>query len=280
MEKFNLKVRLTLLLFSSACLGAGITFAQTNTTPGALHSSQRIIVIAHRGEHLHHPENTLPAYQAAIDAGADYIEVDVRTTSDGKMVLMHDSTVNRTTNGTGSVASMTSKQVLSLDAGAKFSSEFLGTKIPTFDQALGLAYGKIGIYVDTKDADPHALVDAIKRHNMQEHVVIYGSTFFLMKVHRISPALKVMPEAVNVIICSLEVKILHPKVLAFGSYDFTNQVIDCAKKANAQIYVDRLGTTDNPDGWQKAIDMGANGIQTNRPAELVEYLRAHNMATH
>jgi glycerophosphoryl diester phosphodiesterase len=62
--------------------------------------------------------------------------------------------------------------------------------------------------------------------------------------------------------------------------NFKDGVIDCAKQANAQIYVDRLGDADNADAWKKAVDLGANGIQTNLPAELAAYLRAHNMATH
>src|ERR1700677_1059601 len=97
-------------------------------------SVDQVAVISHRGEHLHHPENTLPAFQAAIDAGADYFEADIRTTSDGKLVLMHDSSVNRTTNATGKVKDMTFDQIRALDAGAKFSPDFAGTKVPTFDE--------------------------------------------------------------------------------------------------------------------------------------------------
>lgn len=67
---------------------------------------------------------------------------------------------------------------------------------------------------------------------------------------------------------------------AIRASDFKDAVIDWAKQANAQIYVDRLGDADNSETWQKAIDQGANGIQTNLPAELAIYLRAHNMATH
>src|SRR5246500_1006729 len=87
---------------------------------------RRVVAIAHRGEHLHHPENTIPAFEEAIRLGADFIEVDVRTTSDGKLVLSHDATVDRCTNGHGEVAKMTFDEIRALDAGA-------GTKVPTFD---------------------------------------------------------------------------------------------------------------------------------------------------
>ncbi|MBT9330602.1 glycerophosphodiester phosphodiesterase [Paracidobacterium acidisoli] len=270
------KAILTLLIgttFASLC-----GFAQAGPATGS--SPRKIMVIAHRGEHLKHPENTLPAFQAAVDAGADYFELDVRTTSDGKLVLMHDSTVDRTTNGTGAVHDMTFDQIRALDAGSKFSPAFAGTKVPTLDEAFDLAHGKINVYVDTKHADAQQLIDTIERHDMQDHVVIYGNPFFLYDVHKINPALKIMPEAGSPETCKFFVRALQLKVLAFDAGDFKDGAIDCAKQAGAQIFVDRLGDADNPETWQKAIDEGANGIQTNLPAELVTYLRAHNMATH
>ncbi len=133
-----------------------------------------IVAISHRGEHLHHPENTLPAFQAAIDAGADFFELDVQTTADGKLVLSHDASVARRTNGRGDVAKMTFDEVRALDAGIKSGPEFAGTKIPTFDEALDLARGKIGVYVDVKHASAKDLVTHIEDHGMSDHVVIYA----------------------------------------------------------------------------------------------------------
>ena len=269
---------LKLLIASS--LTTTFTFAQSAWTPVSEGASKKIVVISHRGEHLHHPENTMAAFQAAIDAGADYFELDVRTTSDSKFVIMHDSTLDRTTNGSGEVHKHTFDEIRALDAGAKFSPSFAGTKVPTLDEALDLAHGKINVYVDTKYADPQQLIDTIVRHDMQNHVVIYGNPFFLYEVHKIQPTLRVMPETVSPDICKLFVRAMQPQVLAFDASDFKEGVIDCAKQANALIYVDRLGDADNPDAWQKAIDLGASGIQTNLPAELAAFLRMHNMATH
>src|ERR1041385_8757909 len=91
----------------------------------------QVVAIAHRGEHLHHPENTIPAFEEAIRLGADYIEVDVRTTADGKLVLSHDGKVDRRTNGQGEVARMTFDEIRTLDAGVKSGPQFTGTKVPT-----------------------------------------------------------------------------------------------------------------------------------------------------
>lgn len=264
-------------------VGLSVSLTQTvmsqqssaDAPPGTPHA---IMAIAHRGEHLHHPENTIPAFEGAIQVGADYIEADVRTTSDGRLVIMHDSTVNRTTEAQGPVKGMSFAQIASLDAGAKFSAKFKGTEVPTFDQVLKLAHGHINVYVDTKSAAPQALVNAIVRNDMQNHVVIYsGDPSFLYDVHKIRPDLKIMPESRSVDICRMEVRKLHPKVIAFGARDFKPKIIACAKNAGAKVFVDRMGATDNPAGWQQAIDMGADGIQTNKPAELVEYLRAHHL---
>src|SRR5271157_4437161 len=81
--------------------------------------TRHVVAISHRGEHLQRPENTIPAFQEAIRVGADFIEVDVQTTSDGKLVLSHDATVDRCTDGKGRVDSMTFEQIEELDAGVK-----------------------------------------------------------------------------------------------------------------------------------------------------------------
>src|SRR5580658_6084875 len=150
-----------LKLLISSLFASGIAVAQSAPAPQT--ESKKIVVIAHRGEHLHHPENTLPAFQAAIDAGADYFELDVRTTSDARLVLMHDAKVDRTTNGAGAVREMTFDQIRALDAGTKFGAQFAGTKVPSFEEALALAHGKIGVYVDSKDIAPADLVAALTK---------------------------------------------------------------------------------------------------------------------
>jgi glycerophosphoryl diester phosphodiesterase len=246
-------------------------------TPAGAWPDGSIVVIAHRGEHRAHPENTLPAFQAAIDAGADFFELDVRTTSDGQLVLMHDSNVDRTTSGTGAIRSMTIEQVRALDAGAKFAAQFAGIKVPTFEEALTLAHGKIGVYVDCKDIAPSALVAALDRTDMTGSVVIYGGAGFLKKVSALDPTLKVMPEAGSASTLRRLLAELMPRVVAFDAGDFKDDVIAVARGANVEIYVDRLGTADTEAGWQDAIDRGAAGIQTDRPADLVQYLRARKL---
>lgn len=93
---------------------------------------------AHRGAMSTFPENTIPAFMEAVRLGAQMIEFDVQLTKDGVLVLMHDATVDRTTNGKGRIADLTLAEVMKLDAGEKMNKLFQGTRIPTFEEALAV----------------------------------------------------------------------------------------------------------------------------------------------
>ena len=234
-----------------------------------------IVTIAHRGEHLNHPENSLPAIQGAIDAGVDFVELDVRTTSDGHLVLMHDRSVDRMTNGAGRVAQMTLDQIRELDLGVGFP----GLQVPTFDEALELAReGEIGIYVDTKAAEPAKLVAAIDRQRMGEHVLFFADDAsdpsLLPAISRLRPDWKLMPEAFNPAHLRDLLEKLRPRVVAFDDRDFYDGTIAVALDAKVHVFVDRLA--NDPRAWLDAIRRGATGIQTDYPAELVAFLRPRN----
>lgn len=101
-------------------------------------SKENIYVAAHRGDCARFPENTMPAFRAAIEAGVDQVETDVRVTKDGELVLIHDATVDRTTNGTGKVCDYTLAELKALDAGLHKGEEFRGVTIPTLREFLEL----------------------------------------------------------------------------------------------------------------------------------------------
>lgn len=95
-------------------------------------------VCAHRGDVKNAPENTLPAFQSAVKKGVQMIEFDVQMTKDGHLVIMHDSTVNRTTNGQGKVAELTSEEINKLDAGKWFDEKFTGIKVPSLSEVVSI----------------------------------------------------------------------------------------------------------------------------------------------
>jgi len=229
----------------------------------------RVAVIAHRAEHRLHPENSLSGIRAAIDLGADFVELDVRTTLDGRLILMHDATVDRTTNGHGAVADLTFSRIRSLKLGRE--------QVPAFEEALDVAHGKIGVYVDAKSVSPAALVHALETHDMRETSLVYAPPAFLKSVLSLRPEIRVMPEARDVATLRTLLTELHPSVIAFDQRDFLDETIAVAQAAGAEIFLDRLGDQDNAQAWRDAVARGVTGIQTNKPAELVQFLRARNL---
>src|SRR5262249_51516845 len=108
--------------------------------------------IAHRGDSKSHPENTLAAFRAAVEIGVDMCELDVQLTRDGALVVIHDDTVNRTTDGKGAVADLTLDEIRKLDAGARFAGGARGERIPTLEEVFSATRGRCGLNVELKVA--------------------------------------------------------------------------------------------------------------------------------
>lgn len=113
-----------------------------------------IMVIAHRGFSGQAPENTLASFQKAVELGSDMIELDVRFSKDGQVVVIHDDTIDRTTNGRGKVADYTLKELKQFDAGSWFAPQFSGERIPTLKEVLELVKGKVLVNIEIKDESP------------------------------------------------------------------------------------------------------------------------------
>ena len=144
----------------------------------------RPLSVAHRGHSIAYPENTLEAYRKAIELGVEMIECDVNITRDGKLVMMHDPTLDRTTTGSGNVSASTWEEIRRLDAGGKFKPEFAGVRIPSAEETL-LFYKEAGILscievkgasADESDQIALGLVELFVKHNMLD-------TAFLSSYH-------------------------------------------------------------------------------------------------
>jgi glycerophosphoryl diester phosphodiesterase len=110
-----------------------------------------VMVIAHRGFSGAAPENTLAAFRKAIDVGSDMIELDIQLSKDGKIVVIHDETLERATNGQGRVVDRTLQELKKIDAGARFRAEFSGERIPTLQEVLDLAKGRVPVNIEIKN---------------------------------------------------------------------------------------------------------------------------------
>ena len=147
-----------------------------------LESLPQPIIFAHRGASAHAPENTIAAFELALAQRADGIELDVKLTSDGQVIVHHDPTVNRTTNGQGRLKDMSLAELKKLDAGASFSNQFRGEKIPSLDEVFE-AVGRrtfINIELTNYNTPGDELVETVcmlvKKHQLQKHVMF--SSFF------------------------------------------------------------------------------------------------------
>ncbi len=147
----------------------------------------------HRGASRYAPENTLPAFQEAIRLGADFIEFDVRTTSDGKFYLLHDSNLDGKTNGKGPIAQTPSSVIATLSAGVKFGRPYTDIGLPTLDDFLSAVAGKVDLYFDAKAIAPEALVVAAERYGVVERTVVYGGPPYLAKIKAINPRIRLLP---------------------------------------------------------------------------------------
>ncbi|MGK7379607.1 glycerophosphodiester phosphodiesterase [Planococcus sp. 1R117A] len=132
---------------------------------------QKMVNVAHRGASGHAPENTMEAFQKGFEMKADYIEIDVQMTKDGELVVIHDTTVDRTTNGTGKVGDLTFEEIRQLDAGSWFSEDYAGEKVPTFEEVLDAFRGKVGILIELKAPELYPgmeekVADALIERNM------------------------------------------------------------------------------------------------------------------
>jgi len=152
---------------------------------------------AHRGDNFCAPENTLPAFKSAIAKGAHQIEFDLRTTSDGQLVVIHDDTVDRTTDGSGAASALALEQIRKLDAGAWKGPEFAGTRIPTFAEVLALVPPDLlvncQLYLDPQYVP--RVIDQIRQFGLLEQCFLAATGAQIEVARGVQP---------DIMICSLE----------------------------------------------------------------------------
>ena len=120
-------------------------------------SSQAPIIIAHRGFSSENPENTIKSFQASVNAGFNYIELDIHLTADSEIVVMHDETVDRTTDGTGEIKDLSLEQIKKLDAGSWFGDTSLKEEVPTLEEVLIKFRNKVHIFIEIKSEEKELL---------------------------------------------------------------------------------------------------------------------------
>jgi glycerophosphoryl diester phosphodiesterase len=251
--------------------------AQTTKLPLVRHH-HKFIVIAHRGDHTNAPENTIAAYKNAIKIGADFIEVDLRTTKDSQLVVMHDATINRMTGINGSIHNITFDSLRKLEVRESKHPEWGNHVIPTFQEVLKLSKRRINIYLDFKNASAKSAYNEIVAAGMENNVVVYiNNPNQFTDWRNVAPNIPLMislPGTVKTKEALFQVLEKYQTDLLDGNYNEYNvETVAAAKEKNIPIWADIQSIDENPTLWDKALNLSLQGLQTDHPKALIDYLK-------
>lgn len=240
-------------------------------------TDHKTVVIAHRGDHENVPENTLAAYRQAIVCGADYVEVDLRTTRDGRFVVMHDATVDRTTDGKGEVKALKYRDIRKLKIYGTRNGDPGTYRVPGFKEVLKTCRDHINIYLDFKSGDVRRAYRLMKKSGMQDHVVVYLNNEEQYKAWKqVAPGLPLMaslPESMD--LGQLD-SLLDKKEISVVDNAYREERIEFLHARGIAVWSDVESEGEGPAVWQKMLDSGADGLQTDHPRELIGYLTESN----
>jgi len=243
-------------------------------------NSSRPIIFGHRGASAHAPENSIASFKMAVEHGADFIELDVKLSLDGVVMVIHDQTVDRTTNGTGMVNQLTYDMLKELDAGGKFDVKFAGEKLPTLDEVFKAVGKDIFVNVEltnyssqTDDLIPK-VAEVVKANEMQDRVLF--SSFLPGNLKRIRALLPTTPVAIlclpgfagsfsrSFFCMGVSPEIVHPYLT-----DVTAASVKREHKRGRRVHV---WTVNEEADLRRLIAIGVDGIFTDDPQKAITIL--------
>jgi glycerophosphoryl diester phosphodiesterase len=215
-------------------------------------------IVAHRGASAYEPENTIRAIRRAIEFAADMVEVDVQSTRDDHLVIIHDAEVERTTNGKGNVKDLTIAAIRKLDAGK-------GEKIPTMQEALEVAKDRIGVMIEVKSVGiEKRLLELIRSEEMSEQVIVTSfMTDVVSNIRKLDSKLSTGQifswKIPNVAKRAVELK----TTVMVPAFDLVNRrMVQELHEVSVPLYA---WTVDNRRIAERLIELGVDGIVTNKP---------------
>ncbi len=242
---------------------------------------KRPTIFAHRGSCAYAPENTIAAFKLALDQHADGIELDAKLSADGLVMVMHDDTVNRTTNGSGRVNSLTLAELKKLDVGSKFPPLVNSEKIPTLAEVFETVGRKIFINIELTnysspiDDLPDKVISLVKKYGLETSVML--SSFNMIGLIRARNLLPKIPMGLLTFPGFADIT-LRSRLVRFGPLlalhparsDVTLNLIQIAHQAKCRIHA---YTVNQSDMMQQFFIAGVDGIFTDDP------LLAHKVLT-
>ena len=247
-----------------------------------------IMTIAHRGALKFAPENTLPAIEKAIELGFDYVEMDIKYTGDDIPIVIHDQWVDRTTDGVGDIGEMTLEQIKALDAGSWFGPAFAGTKIPTLEEALQTAQGKICVFWDTKGFPRESVIDLFKKYGFDRECLLIsfgglgmgGTNDAPDRIVKLLPTAPLVP-VVRTIEEITEILAEYPNIrgiwIPIGRV--TPELVDFAHAQGLLVGSTTLAQRDHHHNYRKLIDNGVDIFMLDHIDIFQNYLKTGDMET-
>jgi glycerophosphoryl diester phosphodiesterase len=245
----------------------------------SLIDSSRVLVIAHRGDSKVAPENTLPAFESAIDAAADFIELDYLHTADGVPVVYHDEYLDRTTDAcqrwSGKQITFASKrwsELQQLDAGTWFDPRFVGTRLSSLEEVIVAITPRAPLMIERKSGDAATCVRILEKHGALDRVTVHAFDWdFLRDCHRQAPSLRLgalgkkrlRPEQIEA------AKELGASIIGWEAKALEAADIAAIHAAGMKAWA---WTVDDPDLARRLVAAGLDGLISNRPRAMRELL--------
>lgn len=242
--------------------------------------SKKTVVTAHRGFSGKYPENTLLAFQKAVELGVDVVEFDVRESSDGALVINHDATLDRTTNGTGPVNQYKLSDLKRLtasywkgahDTGARIAAPSYSVGIPTLEEALAMLAGKVGLNIQVYTDREESIAKLVRLY----HDYALSDSGFLM-LRTFSEGSRVRALSPDVAICIGEDRTNLERHLSFG-VDFVQPTRQCLTDAYVRRLIEsgipaNVFYANDPETMSDLIDKRIPGIMTDVPDVLMKVI--------
>ncbi|MFC4258677.1 glycerophosphodiester phosphodiesterase [Marinobacter lacisalsi] len=258
------------LLAETILLAVAIT--QALMIVGAFGVQDKVSITAHRGNAFAAPENTASALEQAITDGADFLEVDVRMTADGTLILWHDADLQRVYGRPERISELSWAEIRTLDAGAWFSPVFAGERILTLTELIELARGRVNLFLDLKPDHKsrdlaREVVSVLRREDALEGTVIAAA-----ERHVLNDARAMEPSLRTALLAEFVIGPLRDEqfdILGLRYNRITPGAVARARQLGYELYV---WTVNQPEDMSKFIDMGVDSIITDRPDVLARIL--------
>ncbi len=241
---------------------------------GCEKNKKTVIITAHRGASNLAPENTMASIVKAMELGAQYSELDVQETADGKIILLHDDTLERTTDQEGNIWDKTFSELKEVDAGTWFSEEFKGEPIPTLKAIMDTVRGKMKLNIELKISGhekqlTERVVAMVEEENFIQHCILTSFDFgAVKKVKQLNEKIRVgyifseMPEDEDVFTANVDLLSANKKLV-------DKEFVQKAHANNKEVHV---WTVNEPEDMRRLIALGVDNIITNYPNVLKEVL--------